>query len=260
MAPIKFEEQIKEKLEQRTLEPSVDAWSKLSYKLDADAQSHKKPFYWWFGIAASIALLVMLSISYFKNGTNENLEENVVKEQNITPKKLQTPILEKEKNNDLQLVNNTAIENDIKDEPIVEHKPKTLKKPKPVDAIKSTQNERLEVVAGTEKIENPTAPVLEKPTEVVTNIEFRTLMAELEKVKTENTNPVTDREIDSLLKVANRELLREKIIKNRTQVVDADALLQDVEDDLGQSFRTRIYETLKDSYKRVKTAVAQRND
>ena len=35
MAPIKFEEKIKDKLEQRHLKPSADAWDRLSEKLDA---------------------------------------------------------------------------------------------------------------------------------------------------------------------------------------------------------------------------------
>ena len=44
MAPIKFEEQLKEKLEQRTIQPSQDAWNKLNDRLDnvEEKQNNKK--------------------------------------------------------------------------------------------------------------------------------------------------------------------------------------------------------------------------
>ena len=37
MAPIKFEEQIKDKLEKRSLSPSSDSWSKLCLLYTSDA-------------------------------------------------------------------------------------------------------------------------------------------------------------------------------------------------------------------------------
>ena len=80
MAPIKFEEQIKDKLEQRKVTPSVEAWSKLSQRLDADEKRSKKSSFWWLGIAASVAALVFVSVSYFnKNGEN-TVNEIIVKE------------------------------------------------------------------------------------------------------------------------------------------------------------------------------------
>ena len=45
-----------------------------------------------------------------------------------------------------------------------------------------------------------------------------------------------------------------------TGVVNAHALLQDVEDDLEQSFRSKVFQALKENYITVKTAVAQRNN
>ena len=44
MAPIKFEENIKDKLEKRTLTPSSESWSKLSERLDAEDNSSKNQF------------------------------------------------------------------------------------------------------------------------------------------------------------------------------------------------------------------------
>ena len=47
---------------------------------------------------------------------------------------------------------------------------------------------------------------------------------------------------------------------NNTRTVDANALLQDVEEDLQQSFRSKVFEALQSGYESVITAVAERNN
>lgn len=42
MAPIKFEDSIKEKLEKRRLEPSTEAWNRLSEKLVTNTERSSK--------------------------------------------------------------------------------------------------------------------------------------------------------------------------------------------------------------------------
>ena len=80
----------------------------------------------------------------------------------------------------------------------------------------------------------------------------------------DNLNTANDaklnREVDSLLKVASKELTKNNAIKDALKTVDANTLLDEVQDEMGQSFRSKVYEVLKDSYKTVKTAVAQRNN
>ena len=72
MAPIKFEEQLKDKLEKRSLQPSAESWAKLSERLDADEKKSKNPWFWWMGIAA--AVIITLTIVMQTLGTN-NTEE-----------------------------------------------------------------------------------------------------------------------------------------------------------------------------------------
>ena len=59
MAPIKFEEQLKEKLEKRTIQPSPEAWKKLSVRLDDQGNNKNHRGYWWLGIAASITGIIL---------------------------------------------------------------------------------------------------------------------------------------------------------------------------------------------------------
>ena len=73
MAPIKFEDNIREKLEGREIEPSSDAWKKLSKRLDENSKK-KSNYTLWYAIAASIiGALIAVSVFSSKGGKlNEN--------------------------------------------------------------------------------------------------------------------------------------------------------------------------------------------
>jgi hypothetical protein len=85
------------------------------------------------------------------------------------------------------------------------------------------------------------------------------VVAEIKQLQT-NESSVSDEEIDSLLKQAQREILKQQIYDETTRTVNADNLLQDVEMELEQSFRDKVFEALKSSYSSVKTAVAERRN
>lgn len=277
MAPIKFEEQIKDKLEQRKVTLSVEAWSKLSQRLDADEKRSKKSSFWWLGIAASVAAIVFVSVSYFnKNGEN-TVNEIIVKENIkdvISPKtdaiitspentNTETQIVVAEKNSDIEVGKESVNKKEeLKSSAIVKtNSTQSQILNTAVDKQKrltvATVDKQQEKQSINKELSNSVKDAL-TPKETT---EFNSVVAELQKIKTENKTRVTDRQIDSLLKVASRELLLDRALnKNSNTVVDADALLQYAEDDLGQSFRTRIYEALKNGFNDVKTVVAKRNN
>jgi hypothetical protein len=134
-------------------------------------------------------------------------------------------------------------------------KPSEVVSPKEQQSIK-------EAIASTDLKKKAQA---QKPLETpVNNSDFedaklKEVVAEINDLKTENTL-VTEQEIDSLLKQAERDILTNKLQRSNTRTVDANALLQDVEADLEQSFRSRVFETLLNNYETVKTAVAERNN
>lgn len=256
MAPIKFEEQIKDKLERRTVTPSADAWSKLSQQLAAEEKKNKKMTFWWLGIAASITALIFMSINYSNTINETKIEEIIVKDK---IEKIISPTTE-----DRVLEQNIT---DDKEEIVEADKTKTETKTnnKPINT--STQKQGNQLLKFKEKVE-AIAKVKKEKTLVVTpkrnfteeKQEFNPIVAELQNVKSKVKNQSINQEVDFLLKLANRELLMDKAIKKNTKVVDSKTLLQDVEEDMGQSFRTRIYETLKKGYKEVKEAVVKRNN
>ena len=83
MAPIKFEEQLKDKLEKRTMSPSEDSWSKLSQRLDDDEQKSKNTIFWWLSIAAGIIIMIAVTVQFFNQPDIENSLPQIVDEEEI---------------------------------------------------------------------------------------------------------------------------------------------------------------------------------
>ena len=167
-----------------------------------------------------------------------NKEDNQLVSEEVSPKE---QIQEEEK------IENSIIDNNIKQ--LVENKSET--KTKLVSNTKKVEVKNLELES--HKADNNQ--------NIIKNPEIdKTAVAEvIENIKETSTIQL-DREVDSLLKLASKQLTTNKLIKEAGKTVDANALLEEVQDDMGQSFRSRVFEALKDSYETVKTAVAQRNN
>ena len=86
----KLDNNIKEKFEKRTFEPSASAWERLSVKLDEQPKQKKIGWFFYIGAAASILLLVSIGIQLFTNDSEEIiLKDRIV----ISP--VETEIIDK---------------------------------------------------------------------------------------------------------------------------------------------------------------------
>lgn len=66
-----IDKNIKEKLANRTFEPSASAWERLSLKLDEQPEKKKKGWFFYIGAAASILLVVSIGFQLFSDNTTE---------------------------------------------------------------------------------------------------------------------------------------------------------------------------------------------
>ena len=79
MAPNKFEENIKNKLENRTIQPSKEAWNTLQDRLDASTNNEKPRPIFWIGLAASIVGILFVVSQFFNDSQiNQSTPEIVV--------------------------------------------------------------------------------------------------------------------------------------------------------------------------------------
>ncbi|MBC3757975.1 hypothetical protein H7U19_06140 [Hyunsoonleella sp. SJ7] len=257
MAPIKFEDDFKDKLDQRTIKPSEDAWEKLSAQLDeADGETQKSKGIWWFAVAASVVGLLFVAFQFFNRETEQQSPVIVdTKDSVIEPKKEQ----------DVELVNaeksTVAVETEVPVQKQVGSKQR----------IRSQSKEQLLVPkeASVQIAQEETVQKEELEKEVIPIKNAEALTFETKKVQevadaifnlSETDSGVTSENIDSLLKVAQREILLDRMKGENKAVVDVALLLQEVEFELDKSFRDKVFETLKKSYGSVKTAIAHRND
>jgi len=266
MAPIKFEEQLKEKLEQRRIEPSVNSWDKLSNKLDANEDNKNNKGFWWIGIAATVAGVLLALTFVFKSNT-EIVEPIIVDTKKET-------LIEKKDLQHLDVLNeNNAVaieDSENKTKKNQQRETQKLSIKTPLKAIIKEQQDALilnkenEVVAevdtkiNLEVTENNT---IETSPELLSfeSKKVNEVVAQIQKLQQEN-NEVTSQEIDALLEAAQKEITMRKLYNEATNVVDAKALLQSVEDDLDLSFRNKVFSALKSGYETIKTAVAERNN
>ena len=119
MAPVKFEEQIKNKLEQRAINPKENAWDKLAERLDTQERKKTINPYWWLGIAASVIIILVVN-HFVSNNVNSNPTSPI---QIVTDEATQkNDIIPEIDNNAIVVSEGENVENDIKNE-IVPQKP-----------------------------------------------------------------------------------------------------------------------------------------
>ena len=256
MAPIKFEEQLKEKLEKRTIQPSSEAWKKLSDRLDDQGKNKNYRGYWWLGIAASITAIILVTMLVFNN-SKRTIEPIIVDSPAIETNKV-----EKITSTEVEALPTASMDNT---KPLNESSEEVKPKGKPnkqTPTFKPVQIALKEALATQVVKENEIAPKVTETSLTTTNFEdtkFKNVVAEIKRLQTENT-VVSETELDSMLKQAERDILKHRINNENSNTVDANALLQDVETDLEQSFRAKVFEALLNNYETVKTAVAKRNN
>lgn len=255
MAPNKFEDDFKEKLEKREITFSSEAWTKLSKRLDeVEHSSNKNNKYWWLAIAASIIGVVFVVSQFLK--TNTNVEIPVIVD---TPKKVVIP--ETIANIEQQAIIDTLI---IAIEKVA---PKNISKKEKI--IEASVNKELEIIESQPKIavakENKrikkeiTGQEEEKQAVAFENEKANELADAIFKMS-ETTSGISNTDIDSLLKQAQREILLNRMKNEDKLAVDAAILLQEVEYELDTSFRDKVFKALKNGYGSVKIAIVQRND
>ena len=265
MAPIKFEEQFKDKLEQRSIQPSQDAWNKLSDRLDEVEDKQNNKGFWWLGIAATIVGVLLALTFVFKSNT-EIVEPTIVDTQEENA--IDTEVLQ---NKEVLKDNNTRFTEQKDETESQSNQSKNTKTQIDKTPLKTIINQKQEAIikeadAKSTAVANAntteaTKPHTEKTVEVLSfeDQKVKDVVAQIQKLQQEN-KAVSTEEIDALLAAAQKEITRQKLYNEATNIVDANALLQSVENDLEQSFRAKVFDAIKSGYESVKTAVAERNN
>ncbi|AVR44107.1 hypothetical protein C7S20_01870 [Christiangramia fulva] len=263
MAPIKFEEHIREQLEKRKIKPTEGSWEKLNARLDNSDTKRKSK--WWMGIAAAVVVCLIVSMFFIsqQKQTGSPMVENPVEEAVPKPQRFEKSA--------------SLASEETKSEDISDKKKEVTTKRSPENQKNKNQNvvasaeanepgsENEEKISPTKSVISPVVeispiPLKENELKIEKNIldnKIEELVAKVKKQKNAG-EIVTDEEVNALLAEAAKDLGQERKFYSHGRV-DADELLADVEADIDQSFRKEIFQLLKEGFVKATTAVATRN-
>lgn len=257
MAPIKFEEHMREKFEERKIQPSANAWEKISGALE-NSPKEKNKSYMWYAIAASVIGLLIASLFFFMGQNDGDLDSNKIVNQdkseiNTTLEKEQPSIIKAtEKQENVLAETNTSSEEKLEATGL------EVLKNKKATKNSSSVNELAFTNAVQDKEAIKTKADLLLNDQALIDTKINELIAQVDALELNNT-AITDAEINALLLKAQNEILEQRIFKNSNNV-DAMALLNEAENELDESFRDQLFNTLKNGFFKVRTAVADRNN
>ena len=237
MEPNKLDLEIKQKLDARTIQPSAQAWDRLSAKLDIAEKTKSKRNYKWIYFAASFVGFLLIGTVFFTVLDAEIIDNNlpaVVLEQkkdvnnsdeskannpNVSPRSTQNKVL-----NEPQFIAN----NSIKKQSI-----ELLNKEDTVSIINQSQENNAVVNAESSNSESVSKNKY---------ISAERLLAEISNNKVEKPS-------------SNRPMERYK----SGIAVNPNSLLINAESELNQSFRETAIERINKNYNSIKAVLANRN-
>lgn len=230
MEPNKLENDFRNKLNQREMQPSEKAWDRLDAMLSV-AEKKKKPNRTWMYVAAGFLGFLFVGTLFFKQSEVEIEKTNVITyEENTSIKKEITPKKNIEKPFE-EALQETVAKNE-------NHQQSSIKN-EPVKNQNLAENLKKEVAIEDVKAQEVAQKIMEL---------------------SQSGKEVTDQEINDLLNKAKRDIASQRLLKKSIHKVDATALLLDAEQGLDNSFKQRVFDLLKDGYKETKIFVAERNN
>jgi hypothetical protein len=223
MEPNNIEKQIREKLNQRTIQPSQNAWDRLDAMLSVEEQKPKRN-YKWISIAAIFVGFTLIGIFMINK---ENSVENVIPSNSI--------VLE----NETKLIENESapeIENNFSEE---------------------AGNEAV-VHQSTKKIEKPLMEINPKKDFLLDN-QSKKEEAIVENQPKESTNKYINAK-SLLAEIETGEKIEVPNISKKPSVkVDANSLLSSAEKEVEETFRDKVILSINKKYNSVKSSLANRN-
>lgn len=229
------EDNYREALRKRTIEPSANSWDKLNDQLDAQADKSKNRK--WFILKIASVLLVFISVGFYFTRQDENkinepkiVSPNMIEIQEASP--------EQEELNATETVM-TPKTNNFDSQPEIDpvkHKTIAVKVNFKQSAIEN-ESENIEQIT-----------MLDSVTEAI--------------LLTETIDPDKlniDHEVEELLAKSRIKLVVNGQISTQ-KVVDANALLNAVEEDIYKDLKQKLIEKISNSLKNPKEVITSRDD
>lgn len=257
---MEIDKNIKNKLEERAIQPSVSAWERLSDQLDTHARRKRRRQFFYISSAASILLLVSIFLLWTKN---DIVERPMIPEETIVIVPIDTnafknkfdAIIEKD-------VTSITDNSNLKKETIVkkiskEKKGIQIEKKIPIITPKIVSKEV--VAEHKEPVSKSTPQILEKKTKRHSrvSVDSEALLYSVTHTEAEVIAYYRKYKIDrnDVLSSIKKEL------KKSNLKIDANSILAEVERDIDDaSFKKNFMSIIKKRVSDIASAIASRND
>jgi len=238
----KIENQIKEKLSSREIQPSAQAWDRLDAMLSLTEEKKTRRSFGWLFIAAGILVFVSAGLFFFTQNTSEVSNDSIVVDKEVIK-------------NTTGKAANTNIQGPISEQKeesqVVEANPTNYKSQNNINSAVSIINQKQSanpLINREKRIEyqNTSDVALKDLPKIVSTNEIA--------VSRPKTNSMSDEDL-----LASLDNVSLKINSKSSVKVDAKNLLSQVDGELEFTFREKVIHKLAKNYQEVKVAVANRN-
>ncbi|WP_445453856.1 hypothetical protein [Flavobacterium sp. 25HG05S-40] len=245
MEPNKLENQIREKLHSREIQPSAQAWDRLDAMLTVAEEKKTKRFpfltFRFIGIAASVLVFVTLGALFFTQKDAEIQPQN-----NVVGTEVKIDTTVKTPNSKFQISTNKENQVAVSNQPTSSNQRVSINNQATPNNHKQSAN-----------------PLInrEKPIEFQNSADIA--LKDLPKIM--DTKPIvvdnrpkikSDEQLLSSLDIAAKQSVNQKSVVK----VDAKSLLSQVDGELEMTFREKVINKVSKNYKEVKVALANRNN
>ncbi len=251
----KLENQIREKLSSREIQPSAQAWDRLDAMLTVAEGKKPKRSLGWLYIAAGIAVLLGAGIFFFSQNTAEIQPQNDVVgtevQNNLLEKenKSETPI--PEKNQEIQV----AVSNPQRDINSNQNQNSIINQ--------KTNNQQTDnqSIANYENNQNQSSNQIIRDKEIQFQNSSDVALKDLPKIETKREIIVNNNksQSDEQLLASLDKAVKQTGSQKSTVKVDAKSLLSQVDGEVEYTFREKVINKLSKNYKEVKVALSNRN-
>ncbi len=260
-----LEDNFKDKLERRRLEPTASAWDRIEGKLDASQGKKKSKIVLWMGIAASFIAGVFITALVFSSNSGDDQLQIVETQPQDAIESKKTEAIEDIKfqdlvNEDVEPLIQEAIDTDQGDSSTLTTKSNLNKnKRNPTKSNYKPYVKPSVVIPSQESLAIVDANKKDQKRDNETSFTIDTTASPI-KVIVDNTI-VTDNEVKMLLENARLALDKRQAFETEVIMVDAHELLLDAEAEVDpDSFKDRMFKVLKKEFSRAVEAVANKDN
>lgn len=239
-------------MDNRELSVSDSAWNKLSDSLDKDQGQNRAVIWLRIGSVAAVVMILAALSFYFSVEKGAIIEDQIVD----SPETIQEDVVDD--NSEMTEIKPTSLDSESAISAVEKENEYKIEERSQKEVLQNRNKNRSTISKQKVTIEKSVVEVNKEGT-VETDQKVEEVVAQIMEIQKKNGG-ISEQEIEALLKKAEGDLAMNRNDITNSNTPSAETLLADVENELEESFRERVFKALKSGFENLKTTVAERNN